>query len=273
MNTKSKKLNKSVQAVLALGLLGSAGTAAAADAACVNAAIVCAGEGRGVQIACAAAAIELEANPLADAACGLAIFTGVFACTTMFNECDKSAKSPRVVSGGTMGRTVGGPAFQWQCPSGNWKGGDKINRALGVQTRIGKIGSAGKTYVTSARMLCADGTMHTFVGNPGLDGAPDSSIWRGRNCGRGQMLQGLQAKDSNGITAIGGVCDPVGKFSVGDKDNVFVGLAPTGSLGVAGTGTCKEGSYLSGLKVWYNKSATLGQRYLQGMELICKTYK
>jgi hypothetical protein len=87
------------------------------------------------------------------------------------------------------------------------------------------------------------------------------------------MLQGLQARDSAGITALGGICDPIGRISVGDRDNVIMGLAPTGTLGVGGNGKCKEGTYMSGLKVWYNKSVPLGQRYLKGVELLCKTFK
>jgi hypothetical protein len=271
MNTKSKKLNKSVQAVLALGLLGGAGTAAANE--CLVAAVLCAGSTRSVQVACAAATLEFEANPAADLACAGTVLLGVAGCADMISACPKIKKNPRTVSAGKMGQTVGGPTFEWQCPEGNWRGGAAINRLRAIQVRVGKFGATQKTYVSSARALCADGTMHTFVGNPGLDGAPDSSTWRGRICGRGQMLQGLQARDSAGITALGGICDPIGRISVGDRDNVIMGLAPTGTLGVGGNGKCKEGTYMSGLKVWYNKSVPLGQRYLKGVELLCKTFK
>jgi hypothetical protein len=269
MNMKSRKLNRSIQAVLALGLLGGAGTAAANE--CLVASVLCVQAGRGAQAACAAATLEFGANPAADLACGVEVLIGVAGCADMVSACPKIAKSPRTVSAGKMGQTVGGSTFSWECPDGNWKGGSKINRALGVQTRVGKIGT--KQYVTSARITCADGTLHTFVGNPGIDGAPDSSIWRGRTCRRGQMIQGLQARDDNGITAIGGICDPIGLPSSGDRDDIILGLAPTGTPGANGNGKCKEGTYLSGLRVWYNKSAPLSQRYLKGMELLCKTYK
>jgi hypothetical protein len=272
MNMKSQKLNRSIQAVLALGLLGGAGTAAANE--CAVAAVACALSGNAARVACAAATIEAGANPAADVACAGSVLVGVVGCGDMWTTCPKIKKNPRTVSAGRMGQTAGGSTFEWQCPEGAWRGGAKINRLMGLQVRVGRFGTTSKTYVSSVLASCADGTRHTFIGNGGIDDRPDSFIWRGKTCKIGQMLQGLQAKDSTGITALGGICDPVGKLSVGDKDNVFLGLAPTGTtIGVAGTGKCKEGTYMSGLKVWYNQSVPLKQRYLKGLELLCKTYK
>jgi hypothetical protein len=71
--------------------------------------------------------------------------------------------------------------------------------------------------------------------------------------------------------AMGSVCDYATR-SARDTDNVLTGLTPVVTGGTVGTGKCKEGAYLYGLKVWYDKAAPLSQRYMKGLELICRGY-
>jgi hypothetical protein len=274
MNTNVKKLNKSILALMALGLLSTAGTASAAvsSAQCQELGSACVAESVATGLACAAAIAELGANPAADVGCGVLMTTTSATCKAMARDCPSTNRAGTVVNSGTMGTTTGEPTETFMCGNGTEKSPyNRVNRVQGVRFRMARIGAAGQQLrVSSVRLQCASG-LKDLIGNPGVDGTGESNVWRGDHCGKSRQVQGIQARTGNGFMAMGSVCD-YGTRSAKDTDNWLTGLRPVVTGGTVGTGTCKEGAYLYGLKVWYDKAAPLSQRYLKGLALICRGY-
>jgi hypothetical protein len=271
MSIKIKKLNRSIQAALALGLFGAAATASANS--CTNSALQCVGESAGTILACAAAIAELGANPITDATCIAAGVATTGTCRAMTSDCPDTTRAGTVVSAGTLGTTTGQPAETFFCGNGTISTStyNRVNRVIGVRTRVARIGAVGNELrVSSLFVQCASGNKN-MIGNNGIDVVGETSTWRGNNCGKSRLAAGLQARAGNGILAVGNLCDYATRSST-DSDNTLTGLAPLTTGGNVGTGKCKEGAYLYGLKVWYDKAAPLSQRYLKGIELICRGY-
>jgi hypothetical protein len=270
MSIKIKKLNRSIQAALALGLFGAAGTASANS--CTNSALQCVGESAGTILACAAAIAELGANPVADTACVAVGAATTGTCRAMAEDCPDTTRAGTVVSAGTLGAVAGQPAETFFCGNGtSISTYNRVNRVTGVRVRVAKIGALGNQLrVSSLLVTCASG-IKNMIGNGGIDVVGETNTWRGTNCGKSRLAAGLQARAGNGILAVGNLCDYATRSST-DSDNTLTGLAPLTTGGNVGTGKCKEGAYLYGLKVWYDKAAPLSQRYLKGIELICRGY-
>jgi hypothetical protein len=261
MNMKSQKLNRSIQAVLALGLLGGAGTAAANQTdECVAAAAVCAFLVPVDLVGCmAAAAIDIVV-PGPAIACGFGSVGTAVECTSAARLCEfnPNARVPDMVSGGSVGKTTGSPNRTAVCGNG---GGsitfNKINRVVQIGVEKGTVG--GKAYATGLKITCMSGTEYI------MGGTKDTYV--GSLCAKGHAVAGVRFRSSaGGIQGIGRMCDNVVK-QAGDKDDFYATPYPLATAGARVDRKCKEGTYLYGIRAWSSPSG-----HIIGAELLCRGY-
>jgi hypothetical protein len=199
MNTSIKKLNKSIQAVLALGLLGAAGTA---SANCATSAIQCVAAAAGTDLACAASVVELGANPIADYGCGIAVLGTSGACADMSLSCKKTTRTGTVVPLAAVGIATGTRTAHYTCGNTSAAGSkyNVVNRMRGIRVQLKPFAGKG-TLVSSLQINCAHGT-HTFISNFSSGG------WLSTNCPKSNLIAGARSKrNSHGIMDVAGVCD------------------------------------------------------------------
>ncbi|NJL18021.1 MAG: hypothetical protein HC938_13430 [Nitrospira sp.] len=234
MKSDSKKLSKSIQAIVALGLLGAATTA---SASCKTDAIGCAANTSGMLLACAAAAEGLGANPVFDYACYTEALAVVGSCNAMAESCsrDTTTNNPLTTSGGAKGTTSG---TKQTITCGNISStGRYENRVTGFYFKKDTVNSL--TLISSIRMHCSTGGSAVFIGNDGTSG----STWTGGICGNGRLTQGMKVRSGAYIDGLTRICDTVG-FSSTDSDNVSPSTTFGGTGGTESQLKCPEGKYI-----------------------------
>ncbi|MFZ5636536.1 MAG: hypothetical protein ACOY82_08100 [Pseudomonadota bacterium] len=262
MNVDRKKVSKSVQAILAVGLLGAAATA---SASCRTDALGCAANASGMLLACAAATDALGTIPVFDYACAVEAASASAACIAMAENCgrDTTSNNPATTSAGLVGSgTLTKQTYTCGTASGGGSGYE--NRVTGIYAK--KMLRSGSDYylVSSIKMQCAKGSA-IFVGNNGVDG----TTWSGGTCANGKMVQGIAFRAGSWVDAIGRICDTV-SYSSTDSDNSTGALVGDPDGGSRVDKLCPEGKYVFGLNVWYDNTLPLASRFVRGVEPLCR---
>jgi hypothetical protein len=255
------------QVVLAMGLIGSAQQAAAADSvACRIAAGTCALSLRNTAVTCAAAAAQIGENPAFDGKCAFDSFGSALSCTSAAVQCDDtySMNEPMTVSAGFRGSSANMTRQTLTCGNATTAYSSKLNRVVGVYAKRDTV--YGLTLVSSIKLQCAEGVV-VFLNNDGTDGG----TWNGANCSDGKIAQGLVVRTGAFVDGVGRLCDQVG-YSSDDSDNTHNG-AYGGSGGNFAEMKCPENKYLWGLSVWYDATLPKDMRYAAGIEVLCRGYR